>query len=1099
MTRRETIVFSAFAMSVFAIALMGMQQGIGRFETARNQAVEAVFSRLQDIERSLERDILLVQTSALRHFDGLARAVIDLRQTRNRLKRGTTDIVNEGEERLRRLYARYVGATERRIALVERIKARQALVSNSMGYLPTALENVLDTADDLPVVESLAQSTTRTLLMFASAGKLEHQNAATKNIAELEARAAGTRAAEPARVLALHGHNILAERTAQKVEIQRFFASESLSFLGDLLNAHLADYNAQHAQGQRIYQVFTAITAFLVIGLGYTLLSLRRAAHATRASRNQLLDAVESVPQAFALFDKDDRLLVWNEYLTEYFHDIRDDIRTGVTFETLVRHAAGRGQISDAEDNEEAWIRTRLARHTNPAGPFEIQCANGRCLEVRERRTREGGVVTTYTDITDSIRAARNLARREAELERAQELARWGSWAWEPETGSYTWSRQLYRIFGHEPDGFTPTLDAFLDAVHPSDRERVRSAIRGAHRKPGPRNDEFRIIRPDGTVCHIRSVHEVVTETADNPVLVTGVAHDVTDRKRVQEHLNRLFHAIEQSPSSVIITDAQGNIEYVNPKFVETTGYTPVDAIGQNPSLLKSGYTSDLIYQDLWETVSAGGTWRGELHNKKKDGSLFWEDATISPIKAPDGTVTHILAIKEDISVRKEYEERLLRQANFDELTELPNRVLALDRLSQALARAEREKRIVTVMIVNLDDIKKINHTLGHQAGDQLLIEVSRRLFTCVRDGDTVARIEGDQFLIILPDLSLAVFAEVVAQKILSICAKPVTLAGSEVTVSASIGLTVYPSDGADPHVLLRNAHAALNRAKEMGGNSYRFFTPKMNEGAVRRLAEENLLRHALERGELNLVFQPLVDARKNKIIGAEALLRWTNPELGPVSPEQFIPMAEKTGLIVPIGDWVLREACRTAKGWRDRTGIHVQMAVNVSFRQFKGGTLSETVAKVLEETGLDASTLELEITERILVEEAPETSANLKTLSDMGIRLSMDDFGTGYSSLSYLKRFPFDVIKVDRSFVRDVTEDPDDAMLTSAIIAMGRTLGLEIIAEGVETPEQLGFLRDRGCDFIQGYYLSRPLPADEFEALLIKSEENGGIRHSGR
>jgi diguanylate cyclase (GGDEF)-like protein/PAS domain S-box-containing protein len=843
------------------------------------------------------------------------------------------------------------------------------------------------------------------------------------------------------------------------------------------------------ADGSAILGGLLAISCLLSVGLVFAFRSLRKARRAAEDARARLIDAIESSGEGFAVYDADDRLIMRNSRLRDFLGDTVPIVPGKTTFETLARAAVESGKILVPGGDLEAWIAERLRRHRDPAEPFEVRLPGGRWLEIRERRTAEGGIVATYADVTQRVEAAAALRRHREELERAQILARMGSWVFDSRTGVLDWSPPLYRIFGQDPETFTPTLEAVFELIHPADRERVETATRRQMTEPGAHTLEYRIVRPNGTVVHVRSTRELVTDEAGQPALFTGTAQDITELRRSEADLARVFQAIEQSPVSVLMTDAAGDIEYVNPAFVRVTGYQPLDVIGRNPRVLKSGYNPPAVYKELWDTIAAGQEWRGELHNRRKNGELFWEFASIAPIKDRDGVITHYLAIKEDITHRKAIEEKLLRQANFDELTDLPNRVLALDRLSQALARAPRERKMVAAMIVNLDDLKKINDSLGRAAGDQLLVEVSRRIAACVRDGDTVARLEGDEFLIVLPDLGMAVFAEVVAQKILAACARPVGLGDHEVLVTARIGLTVSPNDGVDPQVLLRNAQAAVNRAREIGGNAYRFFTPRMNEVAVRRLAEENLLRYALERNELFLVFQPLIETRSGRVVGAEALLRWNSPQLGLVPPEQFIATAEKTGAIVSIGEWVLRNACRAGAEWNRSLGRRFRIAVNVSFRQFKGGGLTEAVARALEEADLAPECLELEITERIVIEDAPETGVILNSLHEMGVRLSMDDFGTGYSSLGYLKKFPFDILKVDRSFVRDVTHDPDDAALASAIIAMGHSLGLAIIAEGVETQEQVDFLRERNCHFLQGYFLGRPLTRPDFDAYLERGK----------
>jgi diguanylate cyclase (GGDEF)-like protein len=430
-------------------------------------------------------------------------------------------------------------------------------------------------------------------------------------------------------------------------------------------------------------------------------------------------------------------------------------------------------------------------------------------------------------------------------------------------------------------------------------------------------------------------------------------------------------------------------------------------------------------------------------------------------------------------------EKQIKHLAYHDTLTGLPNRVLFHDRLQQALSQAIREEHPMGVMFLDLDRFKIINDTLGHDVGDELLKAVSQRLINCIRQGDTVVRLGGDEFTIILPVIGKAEDAAFVAQKILITLAEPFLLNHQELHITSSIGISLYPNDGGDTQTLIKNADIAMYRAKDLGKNNYQFYTADMNSRALETINLENALRHALERNELLLHYQPQIDIRTGRIVGVEALVRWQHPEFGLVSPVKFIPIAEETNLIIPIGEWVLRTACEQGVRWREQ-GLPVwRMAVNLSARQFRHQDLLQPIRRILQETGFDPHHLELEITESLIMQGAGKTIAILEALDEMGIRLSLDDFGTGYSSLSYLKRFPIDTVKIDRSFVRDIHTDPNDAAITSAIIAMAHSLRLSVIAEGVETEEQLAFLRERNCNEYQGYYFSKPLPAEQVERLV--------------
>jgi len=440
--------------------------------------------------------------------------------------------------------------------------------------------------------------------------------------------------------------------------------------------------------------------------------------------------------------------------------------------------------------------------------------------------------------------------------------------------------------------------------------------------------------------------------------------------------------------------------------------------------------------------------------------------------------------------LQRRVEDRLYVQANYDALTGLPNRLLAIDRLRQALGRARRDGTQVALFFVDLDRFKFVNDTLGHAAGDSLLVEASYRIAKFLRESDTLARLGGDEFVVILPDVERGGHIEEVARRILESLATPILIAGREVTVSASIGITVFPDDGQGPEDLFRNADAAMYGAKNEGRNTFNFFTPDLNDIAEQRLTMETRLRRALDRGTLAVHYQPLVELDSGRVMGAEALLRWTDPELGYVPPNSFIPLAEETGLIVRIGAWVIREACTQMKEWQDQLGRPLRVAVNISPRQIQAGGLPEDVKLILEETGLPPECLELEITERLLLIEDPAINRALAELRALGVRLSMDDFGTGYSALAYLRRFRFDTLKVDKMFVQGAPTSTEDASLTAAIAAMAASLGLQLVGEGVETEAQGDNLRGIGCDLVQGYLFGRPAAPDGFLALVRKADE---------
>ncbi len=566
-----------------------------------------------------------------------------------------------------------------------------------------------------------------------------------------------------------------------------------------------------------------------------------------------------------------------------------------------------------------------------------------------------------------------------------------------------------------------------------------------------------------------------------------SLREEIKIRILAEAELRKVTEAIQQSPSMVIITDPGAVIDYVNPKFCEVTGYSFEELKGVNAGIVKSGVQPADFYQNMLETIHSGREWRGEFHNRKKNGDFFWEYMVISSIKNEEGEITNFVGVGEDITMRKDYEDLLMRQANYDTLTDLPNSILLIDRLTLALAQAARNNMIVALMLLDLDNFKKVNDTMGHDIGDEMIKEVARRLQQAVRSSDTVARFSGDKFFILLTELHRSTEVETIAEKIRTVVSNPFIVEESVFMVTGSIGITTFPQDGDDPRILMRNADAAMYRSKEEGRNRICYFSSELNQRALRRLQVETQLRFALANDEFTLHFQPQINLRENRVSGAECLIRWKNPVLGQVGPDEFIGIAEDTELINPIGEYVLRNACILASKWVSGGGSPVKIAVNISSRQFKEGGFVEMVEDILKESGYPPRFLELEITESVLVTNVDETVDILHRLVRKGVNVSVDDFGTGYSSLSYLKRFPVNSLKIDKSFIGNLTRSNEDAALARAIIAMGHSLGLEVVAEGVENEEQLSYLKKLDCDIIQGYYYSKPIDFNAFRDFMLK------------
>ncbi len=571
------------------------------------------------------------------------------------------------------------------------------------------------------------------------------------------------------------------------------------------------------------------------------------------------------------------------------------------------------------------------------------------------------------------------------------------------------------------------------------------------------------------------------------PAAIYGYLVDITERLAAEERLRLQAAIFEYSDEGIMVTDVQQRILSVNKAFSKISGYEAEEVLGQMPSLFKSGLHDTEFYREMNESIADNGHWIGELWNRRKNGENYPTWMSISGVHNKDGAITHYFAVFTDLTERKNAEKQIYRLAYYDVLTGLPNRAMLHTLLRQSLIESRRNGAHGAVMFVDLDRFKQINDTLGHSPGDLLLKEVARRLLECLRNEDIVTRIGGDEFVVALVDIAKREHASIVARKILANLAQPVEVHGHELRISASIGISIYPDDGDDAETLIRNADVAMYRAKQGDGHEgYVFYSPDMNRKALERLNLEGNLRRAMERGELALYYQPQMELASGNIVGAEVLLRWLHPTTGMISPAEFIPVAEETGLIIPIGEWILDTVCARNKAWQKAGLPVVKLAVNISAKQFRP-TLATEVADILERHQLDPKLLELEITESMIMQNVDGVIAMMNDFHAMGVKMSLDDFGTGYSSLSYLKRFPIDKLKIDQSFVRGVIDDANDTAITRSIIGLAKNLGLRSIAEGVETLEQQEFLKSAGCEEIQGYYYSRPIPEAEFERFLVE------------
>jgi len=705
---------------------------------------------------------------------------------------------------------------------------------------------------------------------------------------------------------------------------------------------------------------------------------------------------------------------------------------------------------------------------------------------------KEEGAVVCATDITPLKEQQAALQRSGNLLREAQRIAQLGHWELDIETRSITFSDDIGVLL--ETPGIPRDEVEMLDLVHPDDRESVRRALETAIATGGRFGFAHRLLLADGHIKWIEARGVVQCDADGRPRHVLGTSQDVTVQRLADEELSIAASVFETSLNGVVITDADARILKTNRSFSRILGYSAEEMLGKKTNVFNSQRHDATFYRELWRSLEHDGEWQGEIWDRRKDGEIvpLWQ--SITTLRDAEGRVKNYVGVFYDLSDQKRSAAHIHHLAYFDALTDLPNRMLFNDRCAQALEMAERGGRPLALLFLDLDRFKYVNDTLGHQVGDELLCKVARRLTRGLRRSDTVARLGGDEFIVLMQNCRGRDCARRLASRIIALLDKPFVVMGHRLDIRTSIGISLYPTDGTDTETLVKNADLAMYQAKEHGRGQFLFYEPKFGEQVKERLFLESELRDALRRGELTLHYQPQLDLTSGRIVGSEALLRWHHPARGMISPVKFIPVAEDTGLIVEIGEWVLRTACHQTAAWlADGLGPH-RIAVNLSGAQIERGDVVATVGRILEETGLPVSSLELEVTETYVMRKAKESIRVLEGLRDLGVGLAIDDFGTGHSSLAYLQRLPVDKLKIDRSFVTDLAEGENQAAIARAVIALGHSLRLQVLAEGVETTEQARFLQEHGCDEVQGFLYGRPMDA---EALRARLEAQTAAEHA--
>ena len=728
-----------------------------------------------------------------------------------------------------------------------------------------------------------------------------------------------------------------------------------------------------------------------------------------------------------------------------------------------------------------------LSSHHDEAFLARARATNPTAFLVKPINARELTLTIEFALRKESLE--RGLRERERHLAEAQRVGRMGSWEWRMESGRLEWSAEVYRIFGVGPGSVEVTREAFLAMVHVEDRDRVRRAAEDALYRRGPYEVDYRVPTADGEkVVHEQA--ELELAPGGEVLRMVGTIQDVTERTRAEERLGLFATIFEHAAEGVVVTDGENRIEMVNEAYCVITGYAREELIGHTPRDLRSGYHDDDFYQTMWRSLKRDGKWCGEIWDRRKDGEVFPKWLSIFVLKDGRGAVRHHVGIFTDITEMKEKEQRLQRLAYYDGLTGLANRAQFIERLKQEMAVAKRRDEPLALLFIDLDRFKAVNDGFGHDVGDEVLRQAAERMRDCVRESDILARLGGDEFTLLLTAVKDGQGAAQVAEKVVAALTREFRVGERRASIGASVGISLYPRDGEEFEALLLSADRAMYHAKEEGGGGVTFSSAALNQQVKRRLFLDHALRRALEEGQLELHYQPQVELASGRITGMEALLRWNHPQEGVISPVEFIPRAESTLLILPIGEWVLRQACEQNRAWQAAGLPAVPVAVNFSAAQFTQPGMARMVNDTLISSDLAPCFLDVEVTESVSMKLPERTISTLSQLRECGAGCSIDDFGTGYSSLSYLKRFPVDKLKIDRAFVRDLAHDRNDRGIATAVVQLARSMELKVVAEGVEDAMQRDLLTELGCDFAQGFYFARPLDAAAMGRFLAAESE---------
>jgi diguanylate cyclase (GGDEF)-like protein/PAS domain S-box-containing protein len=1059
-SKRSILLITLFIALVLLLAVYWGDESENYAELSNN------LIQLKEMDARLDRDVLKITSFLLNQYDPLVQTNNQLRELRHQIN---TKVAAMGDSALQNYTERYWRGMDEKLAVIEKIKYQGAVVRNGIHYLPIAVHELksLDPEIYQDVLELL--NTLLTYDLFTTDSQLDELNTMLLKLKGYQLSSPDNR--KKFDQVLFHMNSNMEDLTKLDAFKIRYLSIPTQEYFAAIHSRYEESRVDETIKKRRLILALSVFVLILLISLWQLIRRLQKANHEVNRVWFRLHDAVDNLTEAFALFDAEGRLVLHNRRFSEFYSWLKGRIKEGVTIDALQSLAGSR--IKNLSLEGESIVESM------PMGQYLEQIDNGAWYLASNSFTNEGGIVCVRSDITESKQAEVDLRK----LGRVLEQSPASVMITDTEGIIEYVNPRFEQVSGYSAEEMIGENPRKLKSGDKTEEEykAMWDALLAGREWRGI----FHNKRKDGAIYWESASISPLRDDRGKITHFIAVKEDVTAQKRAEDQLRMNATVFDTTQEGIMVTDAENIIKTVNPSFSRITGYSPDEVIGQSPTMLSSGRHDDSFYEELWDSIQHKHYWSGEIWNRRKDGSVYPEWLSIAAITDDQGIAKEYVAVFSDITKHKENEEQILYQANYDALTGLPNRSLFSDRLDQAIVSAMREQWKLAILFIDLDQFKMVNDTFGHVVGDELLQLVTKRVSDSVRQSDTIARFGGDEFVLLLQDVTDMDAVANIATKIINNITKVYTLYEREIFIGASVGITIFPDDAMNADSLLRNADMAMYQAKDRGRNNYQFFTASMQQKTLERQQLELDLRLAIERGELEIYYQPVVDAESERAVSVEALLRWNHPHRGMVNPSVFIPLAEDGGLIGPIGEWVIKGACEQLSRWHKSGYSNLRLAVNLSSRQRELGLEVDYLQRVLSECNLEPEILTLEITESLLMRDTEEAITWLSGFKTLGINLSVDDFGTGYSSLSYLKRFPVDILKIDRTFVSGLPQDADDASLVKTIVAMADSLNLGLIAEGVETKAQTNFLLRNGCKNLQGYYYAKPMAAKDMSVWL--------------